>query len=233
MIPAVIPLRGTIRVRQLASCMGAEAPVSVRGLFLRPPPLPGIPMSVRQRAEAPMQRKVDLNAICVGVELFDSDDGDELQEAIDHVREVFAQVDIGVGQVHYYGIPLAEANGHEDIDDHGEMHALVEEFGAPGTAVDIFFVRSYAGDTVGRSPIGGTCDPGDAPNSGLVVAIDMSAYITGHTLAHELAHYLGVEHSSDQDNLMWKFVDTSGSELSRTQRTTMQQHCILRRGCRR
>jgi Metallo-peptidase family M12B Reprolysin-like len=208
--------------------------VSVRLLFALPPTV--LPMSLLKRAKAPMQRRLNLNIICVGVELFTESDVVELQEAVEAVGDIYSQsgVDIRIGHVSYYGIPLAQADGHEDIDDHAEMEAVVSEWGWPGEAIDVFIVRSYAGATVGRSPVNGACDPGDAPDSGLIVSIEATAEITGKTMAHEIGHYLGLSaaHSSDKENLMFKFVDTGGTKLTPEQGAIVRKHCILYWTCR-
>lgn len=178
-----------------------------------------------------MQKKLDLNVIQVGTELFSGSDALEIEYAIVTVRWTLGSVDIGIGKVQRFGIPLDAAGGHEHIDSDAEASALLEEWGFPGKAVDVFFVRSYAGTTVGISPFIGSCKHGDEPDSGVVVAIEHSRRITALTVAHELSHYLGLFHAPDSENLMFKNVP-NGGELTPEQGEKMKRHCIVYTGCR-
>jgi hypothetical protein len=216
-----------VTVRDIAACAWFTTPISVRVLFGGASP----PLSLLDLARQKLQRKIDLNVIVVGWESFVPGGGAEVEAAVDHVRARYAAVDLGIGEISYFLISLDEADGHEHIDSHEEADALEAEWGFPGQAVDTFFVLTWAGPTVGRSPINGPCTEGDEPESGLVVAIEHSASITGNTLAHELGHYLGLCHDPDDGNLMFKNVP-NGEHLRSEQGEAMREHCIAHPACR-
>ena len=223
-----------LSIKQFATCLGVTGPaISVRTLFGEiEPPLSLLDL-VRALIPAVMQRKVDLNIICVGSELFSESDKTEIELALAHTSEIFAPVDLGIGKVTFYGIPLIEAIGYEYIDDTNEAQALRAEWSFPNKAIDVFIVRAYGGTKVGSSPISGSCKQGEDMKGGPVVAIEELLFTTAVTLAHEVGHYLGLDrfHHPDSSNLMYKYVP-NGGELTSEQGETMKRHCIVYRGCR-
>jgi hypothetical protein len=216
-----------VTIRQIAACAGLLIPqLSVRALFGDA----AAPLSVLNLATQRTQKKVDLNIVLVGWEAFVPTGLVEIEAALDHVRELYATVDLGIGKVLYFGISLDDANGYEDIDSVAEADALRAEWGYAGKAIDAFFVLSWSGATVGRSPINGPCREQDT-DSALVVAIEESTSVTGNVLAHELGHYLGLPHHAEHANLMFKNVP-NGEQLTSEQRQQMRKHCSVYSGCR-
>ena len=221
-----------ISLRQILACAGGT---SVRALF-QPPTFITPPFRGRALAEVVLRRTIDLNIILVGMELFVVNAGaiQEIAGAVATTRLIFAQgtVDIGIGNVQWSGIPLADADGHEDIDSNEETRELRETFAPPGgAAIDVFFVLTMAGPAVGVTGIPTFCDADN--DSASVVAIEHSADITARTLAHELTHYLGVHgHSGDHDNLMFADVGDNGTALTAEQGAAIRDHCILYWRCR-
>lgn len=65
---------------------------------------------------------------------------------------------------------------------------------------------------------------------GSVVAIEGSVNTTGYVLAHEVCHYLGLDHSSSSSNLMFGTVPNGGN-LTTGQGSDMRDHCFVRTGC--
>ena len=217
-----------VTIRQVAACAGVFAtPISVRALFGTQPP----PLSVLSLAAAKLQKQIDLNVIVVGWESFVLGGFEEIEAAVQQLRVLYASVDLAIGKVSGFMIPLDEADGHEHIDSSEEADALEAEWGFAGKAIDVFFVRTWTGPVVGRSPINGPCPETDEPESGLVVAVEHSTSITASTLAHELGHYLGLFHDGDESNLMFKSVP-NGQHLTSGQGQTMRTHCMVHPGCR-
>ena len=168
-------------IRQIAACAGRlTLPLSVRALFGEAP----TPLSALHLARQRTQKKIDLNIILVGWEAFVPMGLAEIEAAVDHVRDLYAAIDLGIGKVSYFGISLDDADGYENIDSGAEADALTAQWGFAGKAVDSFFVLSWAGRTVGRSPINGPCGDHDEPDSAVVVAIETPTSMTGNTLAH-------------------------------------------------
>lgn len=227
-----------VTIRHIAACIGlSDSPLSVRGLFGDAAP----PVSVRVLAAQKTQKKIDLNVVLVGWESFVFPGGlSQIEEALALLRIIYAQVDLGIGKVSVFFIPLDEAEGHEHIESEEESDIVEATWGFAGKAIDVFFVLSWAGPTVGRSPIDGPCPKSDEPESGLVVAIEGPV---GITLAHELAHYLGLNfgmgdpapgdplHSGDPENLMFPDVP-NGAKLTKEQGDRMKKHCMVYTGCR-
>jgi predicted Zn-dependent protease len=81
------------------------------------------------------------------------------------------------------------------------------------------------GNRVGSARVSG-CDK-DGKNSGVVVEIGQGDNeLTATAYAHELAHFLGVEaHSSDQNNLM--FSGQNGRQLNEGQAVKILTHCFV------
>jgi hypothetical protein len=217
-----------VTIQQIAACAGLQAPeFSVRALFGDAAP----PLSLLELAAQRTQRKIDLNIILVGWEAFVGVGVLEIASAVAHLREVYSAIDLGIGNVSYFGISRDDANGHEIVDSDAEAAALRAEWGFAGKAIDAFFVLSWVGPTVGQSPINGACSEHDT-DSALVVDLEEAISTTGNTLAHELGHYLGqYDRTHDENNLMhWQV--PNGEQLTSTQGRDMRRHCIVYSGCR-
>jgi Metallo-peptidase family M12B Reprolysin-like len=159
-------------------------------------------------------------------------DEQEIDAALQFTRDTYATVGLGVGRIQHFDITTADANGRDNIDNDAEAAALTTEWTIPNDAMDIFFVLTYAGDTIGRSAIDGPCDKNAGDLNGSVVAIEGAVATTGFVLAHEAGHYLGLSHVAvtDTANLMNGRVPNGGN-LTADQGTNMRDHCFVRPGC--
>src|SRR5688572_13937761 len=137
-------------------------------------------------------------------------------------------VNLGVGRVRRYFITDADANNHENIGSDGEAEDLTNEWTVDNRALDIFFVLTYSGDAIGLSRVDGPCDKDAKGMDGSVVAIETA--LTGAVLAHEAGHYLGLDHSDDDNNLMFRSVPNGGN-LTNNQGADMRDHCFVRSPC--
>ena len=169
---------------------------------------------------------VNVNAILVGVELYSNADWQEIFDSIAQTRTLYAPIGLTVGEVRFWGIPLIQTRGREDIDDDGEAEALTDEWTVDNFALDLFYVRTYAGTTVGLSRVDGPCDKNAKGMDGSVVAIEGSTRTSGFATAHELAHYLGLNHEDDPNNLMFRNVPNGGAIRS-DQAANMKDHCFV------
>jgi hypothetical protein len=107
---------------------------------------------------------------------------------------------------------------------------LTNDWTVPNSALDIFWVLTYSGSTIGYSRVDGPCDKDAKGMDGSVVAIEGAVTTTGFVLAHEAGHYLGLSHSSSSGNLMFGTVPNGGN-LTSGQGSDMRDHCFTKSGC--
>ena len=173
---------------------------------------------------------VHMNFIRVGSDQFTNNDSSEIDQALNFTRNNYAQVNLGVGRIEHYFITTADAGGAENINNDDEAEELTNDWTVPNDALDIFFVLTYSGTTIGLSRVDGPCDKDAKGMDGSVVAIEGSANTTGFVLAHEAGHYLGLSHSSNSGNLMFGTVPNGGN-LTNSQGNNMRNHCFVDPGC--
>jgi hypothetical protein len=175
-------------------------------------------------------RHVHMNFIRVGSDQYTNNDLSEIDQALAFTRDTYAQVNLGVGRIEHYVISTADANGAENINNDDEAEELTDDWTVPNDALDIFFVLTYSGSTIGLSRVDGPCDKDAKGMDGSVVAIEGSPNTTGFVLAHEAGHYLGLSHSSNSNNLMFGTVP-NGGQLTSSQGSDMRDHCFVDPGC--
>jgi len=177
----------------------------------------------------------NINLIRVGIEFFTEADEQDLDAAIQLTRDIYAQVGLGIGRVERWALTAADAKGLENITSYSDAQSLTDDWYVANDGIDVFVVRSFAGVTAGRSAINGSCDKHSKFfMNGSVVTIHKyiglpNSWTTGLILAHELGHYLGLNHVADNDNLMYK--GAFGDFLTDSQGRTMKQHCSVKAGC--
>lgn len=215
-------------LKQIAQCLGVSGQVSlVHDFFGFRHEVPK-DVSVLTQIRRLQGRHVDVNLISVGD--FTTTDHREVDSALQDMRDYYGAVGLGVGRARRYYISAAEANGRDHIGSDGEAETLTDEWTVPNHAMDIFFVVTYSGSVIGLSRVDGPCDKDAKGMDGSVVAIESSPAITGLVLAHEAAHYLGLNHVNDSNNLMNPSVPNGGN-LSSGQGNNMKNHCFVKSGC--
>lgn len=196
--------------------------------------------SLRKQIRLIQGRHIHLDIIYVAFEQITK----PLQEDFDHAvflaRETYAQVDLGIARVKFFGIPEAEANGYDAITKKREARKLTKEFSGPnGDAIDVFVVPNYAVTTGGEGKVG-LCRIGLPKNKNLYVmsgcvmgarwfGIGIGHVMAGQVIAHEVGHGLKLKHSSTVGNLM--FPTATGTALTASQGETMRDHRTVQDGC--
>ena len=181
-------------------------------------------------------QQLDLNVFYVGAldwEPTGERGPTQLAEALDVVDEIFGQAGISIGDVRQIAVPgmlpargVAFPNGDTAqgfavlevrFGVYAELPSLFRlSAGAANSAINLFFVRDIAPRTADGEPeaeaggIPGPLGMHGTAGSGIAIATDMmdgDATRLGRTLAHEIAHYLGLFHTSEGDGRVFDALD--------------------------
>jgi Metallo-peptidase family M12B Reprolysin-like len=179
-------------------------------------------------APPPPVRHLDLNIICVGFEDFTATDMANINNAVQVTRSIYSVVRLNVRDVSYWQISLSDAGAHATVDSSSEAEDLTWAWTVANDSLDVFVVRVMNGAD-GWSAVKGSCDKNTKGFTGSVVSLNGSSSNIANTLAHEVGHYLGLDHVPDSGN----FIGGSGDSNSFTgifawQGTIMRGHCFVR-----
>lgn len=219
-------------LKSIAGCVGVATPFSVlRGLFGYGSVPSGRNLSLKRQLELCQGQSLGINIILVGREDFTSTNIREVEHAVQFMRDIYDDVGIGIRRVLWFHITNAQAGSFRTIDSSGEARDLTHRFTVDNNFHDVFVVRNMNGAD-GWSAVDGDADK-DAKNmTGSVVSLNGSFSNSGNTMAHEIAHYLGLDHVASNSN----FIGGNGSSNSNTgitngQGTKMKQHDFVRDVC--
>ena len=162
-------------LRSIASCIGVTGTFSVARDFLGF--IRGAPsdVSVLTQVRRLQGRHVHMNFIRVGSDQFTDSDFSEMDAALQFTRDNYAQVSLGVGRIEHFVISTADADGADNINNDDEAEELTNDWTVPNSALDIFWVLTYSGSTIGLSRVDGPCDKDAKGMDGSVVAIEGTA----------------------------------------------------------
>lgn len=192
-----------------------------------------VPVSLRTELDRLAGKYVHVNCIQVGSEQFTDADFAEIDAAIEKTRSLYAMAGrpMAIGRVEHYTISTAQASGHDVIDSDGEAEDLTDEWTVPNDALDVFFVRVYVGNTAGLSRVDGPCDKDAKGMDGSVVEMNSGGGASDFSTAHEMGHYLGLEHADDRpERLMYPIVP-NGGVLTADEADNMRDHCRMHEPC--
>lgn len=226
------------------SCLGVTGTISVRedvfGYIWGPMDRT---LSVKNHLDLIKDTAFNLSVILVAHEndfsgAFTSADTIRMQAAIDVMRELYAQVGLGVRKLYWQFIPTADANGYSVVNA-SEATDLTEDWSGDNDGIDVFFVTTVS-DAGGWSKTNGSCDKDvKGERTGAVLELKSTDQFTGVLLAHEVGHYLGLSHGNDITNLMGADTDNNGigeinsgsTGITNSQGDTMKDHCSIRSSC--
>lgn len=162
-------------LRQLSTCIGLSGTVSVLSDFFGffrgqiPPDPTGAPvrLSLIEQAQRLKNPHFHLNVTAVGVDNFTDSDNIELDYAIFKIRNIYAQVGVGVGRVLHFSVSVAQANGLDSITTTDGLSNVSNSFVVHNNGIDVHVpfslnVPSNGGIILGQSPSPGPCEGKDA-----------------------------------------------------------------------
>lgn len=177
-----------------------------------------------------------LNVVAVGIESFTDAMWQEVDQAVHRVRQVYDAAGIGVLWVWPWFIPTADAGGLDVITTSDEVNDLLEGWAVDNAGIDLYFPAGWSvpGGLLGRSALPGPC-PGDKDVKGRKGSVAGLTGITtsGRTSAHEVGHYLSLEHRNGSGtNLMcqtgqanaptWQQVSLTSGQVD-----DVRSHCMV------
>ncbi len=226
-----------LSVRSCLNCLGVAGNASVVEDLFGYKWVPRA-LSLRRQVELVNSKHLDLNIILVGSESLDTKKyWDRIYGGIQVMREIYSQVDLGIGKLNYIPIPDSDAGGYA-VPNEDQAHDLTDRWIVQNGALDVFVVRDTIGAFSGKSAVGGRCTKDSKYKmNGIVVSLsDTDVAYVGNTFAHEAGHYMDLEHVSDANNFIGSSSDTDGASNSWTgitaeQGNTMKNHCLIQPAC--
>jgi len=159
---------------------------------------------------------IDVNFYFVGVEGLDSTSAEEsavfnlMLEAFD---EAYAQANIALGDISYYDVIGDVQEQYRIIRAQDAVFDLVQLSRQPGEdrsdllSANVFFIQGFGGEMGGvlgvSAGIPGAAGVHGSQGTGLVFSANSlrgadGARLVGQTLAHEVGHFLGLFHTTEQ-----------------------------------
>ena len=249
-------------VKAILDCIGADTSrsVSVLGhLFgfarMRVPTDPDASVtahvSVRELIRDVQGQHIHINVIRVGFDAIAADDLDEAHEKLDYavyrIRNIYRQVNLGVGRVEHFELPSSAADGKDDLGSEDEADELSDDWSVANDGIDVFVVRNISdSDFVGISPRPGSCDKPSKRDGLIGGEINRGFEGVARTFAHEIGHFLSLKHNHGDDcpqsdagqrNLMAQTRCTPSGDvrnsvrLTSSQGNSMRDHCSVQDGC--
>lgn len=245
-------------LRQIANCIGVSKNFSVlrdffgffRGVLPPDPTGTDVTISLRDQLGLLQGAHFHLNVIAVGVDNFNDNDDIQVDYSIFKIRNIYAQVNVGVGRIRHYAISVANAAGLDAPTTEGQLEELTEAWSVPNDGIDLFIphdmnIASNGGILLGRSAVDGPC-PGNKDDTGMSGSVSglWGSEQTARTVAHEVAHYQSLEHNhgdgcptttAGQNNLMAQSrcaLNTRNSiVLTDSQGNDIRDHCMADHEC--
>lgn len=226
-------------------CLGITPPFSVQrdffGFIYGPQTRQ---LSLKAQMELAQGPCINLSVILVGHEpgfagVFTQAQAVEVQVAIQGARDIYAQVGLGIRKLYWQYIPVADAGNYINITDKAEAVDLTDDWNGNNDGIDVFYVQSI-GNAAGWSDVDGPCDKDDKDEqTGAVLEVGYSDPFAGILLAHEVGHYLTLDHFTAMTNVMGVDSDNDGiGEINSTslnltdeQGDDMREHCTVRQPC--
>lgn len=170
---------------------------------------------------------------------FTQQEAQQTQHAVDVMRQLYAQIDLGVRKLYWRYIPTDEAVGYWAVDG-AEATELTEDFSGPETdSVDVFYVNLIT-DAGGWSKQNGSCNKNAAGRTGSIIEVNLpnGNQFAGILLSHEVGHYLGLPGFDDITNVMGQSnpsgvdsISLQSLNLNQDQGDTMKLHCSIQDPC--
>lgn len=160
------------------------------------------------------------------------------QHAIDLMRELYEQADLGVRRIFWRYIDEDDVGTYLSVNA-AQATDLTEDYSGPNDGIDLFMVQNIS-DAGGWSNSDGPCDKDDNGRTGAVCEVTTAPDdFLGILVAHEVGHYLGLVHTNSATNLMGVDSNNDGigeitlnsRVITSSQRTTMLSSCWVRDPC--
>lgn len=162
----------------------------------------------------------------------------KVQFALQVARDIYQQASLGIRRIFWRRIGVAAAGSYTVISDQPEASDLTDDFSGPNDGIDVFFVQSIL-NAGGWSTTPGPCDKDAKEMTGAVIELSGSRSFTGILLAHEVGHYLGLQHDGALSNVMGidsnndgiGELDGTSTGVTSSQGATMRGHCSVHSPC--
>jgi len=215
------------------NCFGRSPPLSMRRNVFGFYSNPDLELSLRRQLGLALGEGLNLNLILVAEENFTWPDIEEVQYAVQYMRNIYDDVNICVRRIRWQAISASDAGGYATIDSGSEAFDLTDDWNGPdGGYLDVFIVRNMTGGAVGWSTVDSPCSKDDKDEmTGTVVSIHGNRNLSGIAFAHEAGHYLGLNHHSSAGNFMHASSGGGNTGITSSQGSTMRSHCYVRDIC--